>query len=126
MKVSINDWSKADKPKRNEPEQPACALANATIVVGFERIENQKTHTQKQPNSLDSFELGSALQHPEERNKKNRCQAKDAVVAQEEVEQIEPLRFVGRINATRGAPVTSFVLVVIGVEVEIVGEEATC
>ena len=44
---------------------------------------------------------------------------------QEQVKQVEPLRLVGGVNATRVKPVAAFVLVVGSVEIQVVRQEAT-
>src|SRR4030095_1115433 len=90
----------------------------------LEGVEDQQTDTQKQSQSLNGFHRRLSLQHAKERDQENRCQTKDSVVSQEQVKQIEPFRFVGSVDATRGKPVAAFVLVVVRLEVEVVRQEA--
>jgi len=85
MKMLVNHRSKANEPKRNEPEQPARTLANTAIVVRLEGIEDQQTDAQEKAEALDGLHRQLSLQHTKERNQENRRQTEDAVVPQEEV-----------------------------------------
>ena len=99
--MPVNHRREANEPERNKPEQPPRTLANATIVVRLQGVEDQQANTQEQPQSLNGLHRRLSLHHSKERDQEDGRQAKDTVVSQEQVEQIEPFRLVGGVNATR-------------------------
>ena len=120
----VNHGSEANEPEWDQPEQPARTLANTAIVIRLEGVKDQQTDAQEQSDSLNGLHRRLSLQHAKERDQKNRRQTKDSVMPQQQVKHIEPFRFIGSVNATRGKPVAAFVLVVVRLEVEVVRQEA--